>query len=148
MPQPPDVIRETTRNIFREMFRMVVEDLLAMPDDRAIVMDAFFGEPLGESRQLFDRDKVVFLVPTEAFHKAEYQRRFRQGWRLQFMQALENCPDPEATFMSGWVQHRLLYNQYVREECKKHNLPLLITAGQLSLEDSYNAVRDHFHLTR
>ena len=144
--QPPDIIAEMMRDFGRERFRMVVEDLLTTADDRAVVADVYFGETLGESRQLIDCDKVVFLVPTKAFHKAEYQRRFRQDWKPLFRQALENCPDPETVFVSGWVQHQLNYNQYVRDECRRHNLPLLITGGHSSLEESYKAVCDHFHL--
>ena len=151
LPQPPDIIAEMVRDFHRERLRMVVEDLLAMADDRAVVADVYFGETLGELRQLIDYGKAVFLVPTESFHKAHYKRRFRdqEGWKpLEWVrQALENCPDPETVFMSGWAQHQLNYNHYVREECKKHNLKLLITGGHSSLEESYKAVCDHFHLS-
>ena len=48
--QPPDKIAEMMRDIRREKFRMVVEDLLSMADDRAVVAELNFGETIGELR--------------------------------------------------------------------------------------------------
>ena len=148
--QPPERIAEWSKGLWRERVIMAIEDLLALPAKKPVVADMFFGETIGELWELFDYDKAVFLVPTEEFHRAEYQRRLRKDWKQAeaFKQALEGCPDPETVFMEGWAQHQINYGQYVRDQCREHNLRVMITSGQSSLEESYRAVCDHFNMSR
>lgn len=152
LTQPPDKIGDIMREINRERLLMAVEDLRALPNNPKVVAEVFCGDVFGILCQLIDYYRVVFLVSTKDFQKKEYQRRFRghKGSKDSsgFRKELENCADPEAVFMSGWVQYQLYINQYTRDECRKHNLRLLITGGQSSFEESYKAVCDHFHLSR
>ncbi len=60
---------------------LIVEDLLALPADRAIVAEGpgFFPEvvlPL-----LADVRQAIWMVPTEAFKRASYARRRKGEWR-------------------------------------------------------------------
>ena len=150
MRQPADRIREIVRDVWSEFFEMAVCDLLTMPKDGIVVVDVFCNEAIAELRQVTDPERLIFLVPTKAFQAAEYRRRFGPGGDhsgvAALRDALEGCPDPEATFMSGWVQYQQTINQYSRDECEKHSLPLLETGGSASPEECYEAVSQHFRL--
>jgi hypothetical protein len=143
----PEEIAAAATDVYRERLSMVVEDLLAIGGGSPIVADVYFGRTLDTIGQIAYPGRVVFLVPTLEFHRLEYQRRFRENWKPFFRQALEHCPDPEQAFMAGWAQYQIDYNQYLREECRMRDLPVLITGGKHTVDESYAAVCDQFGLS-
>ena len=63
---------------FRDRFEMVIEDLLALPRDRAIVADGFGPLPELIDPLLDNRRQAVFLLPTPEFRAFALEQR---GWR-------------------------------------------------------------------
>jgi hypothetical protein len=143
--QKAEKIVQVIYDIYREDLRLVCEDLLAMPADKPIVVDLFAGHPTWELRQLIDPQKAIFLVSTDAFIKEGQQRRFQEGGILS--QVLEQYPNSEGVFMDGYVESVRMRSVDVREECKKYNLSLLITGGNMSVDEVYSAVCVHFGLS-
>ena len=138
------------RDVSRDHFELAVHDLLTMPDDGVMLVDVFCGDSMAELRKVTDPERLIALVPSKEFHAAEYRRRFQGQAGSKslnvFREALAGCPDPETTFMAGWVQYHLSINQHSRDECEKHSLLLLETGGHASPEESCEVVRRHFRL--
>ncbi|UCF99958.1 MAG: hypothetical protein JSV89_10580 [Spirochaetaceae bacterium] len=145
LTQKAEKIVQVIYDIYREDLRLVSEDLLTMPADKPIVVDLFAGHPTWELRQLADPEKAIFLVSTNPFIKEGQRKRFQKGGILS--QALEQCPTSVEVFMKGYVESVHMRSADVREECEKYNLSLLITGGNMSVDEVYSAVCMHFGLS-
>ena len=138
----PEKIAEVFLSLGRESLTMAILDLLELPLDRPIIVDLNAGYPTWELRQLIEYDKVIFLVSTDAFRKAEQRRRFRSG--SIFSKSREDIGIAEEIYLSGYVECNRILSDFTKKECAKHNLPLLITGGQMTVDETYNAVCRHF----
>lgn len=117
---------------------MVAEDLFSSPTDKQIVVDLFCEYPTWELRQLTKMNRAIFLVSTDAFRREEEQRRYRKGNSLADL--LKDYPDPMRIIETGYGEALRRLSSYVRKECKNHNLPMVTTGGNLSADETYNAV--------
>jgi hypothetical protein len=71
----PDVMLDTFHWFRGEAFDLIVEDLLAMPADRRIIVEGFRLLPRLVAPLLADRRHAAWLVPTPAFRLAAFTSR-------------------------------------------------------------------------
>ena len=131
--------------LYEEDLRMVVEDLLAMPSHRPVVVDLFAGYPTAQLLEIAEPDRAVFLVATDSFRESEHTRRFRQGKLLA--RTLEGYPNAEEIILNGYAVAIATLSRYVRKECETRDLVWFETGGNMSIDESYAEVCGHFGLT-
>ena len=71
----PEVMLRTFHGFSGEGFERIVEDLLALPDDRPILAEGFRLLPRLVAPLLSDRRRAVWLIPTPAFRRAAFEAR-------------------------------------------------------------------------
>lgn len=98
-------------------------------------VDLFAGYPTWELRHLVNVNNVIFLLATDNFQNEEHQRRNETGGNAYFVNLLEGHANPQEIIMTGYAEATRLLSRYVREECEKNNLSLLITGGKMRIED-------------
>ena len=104
---------------------MAVEDLLSMPTDRRIVADLFSTYPEGPT-WVGNIQNQVFLTSTHAFHR-EMIGRWSHG--------NENN-----------IESQRMLSEHGRAEAKGLGVPVIVTGGRLTLDESYAAVCSYFGL--
>ena len=119
--------------------QFVVDDLLNMPLDKPIFVNLFNGYPQWV-RKIVDRNSVVFLVATDSYQKQVWHKR-KKDWIEMF----ETCNDPESAW-SRFVMFCQNTNKIVKDGCERYGLPLLITGGNMSQDESYAAICEHFNI--
>lgn len=140
---PPEEQAAQFRAGYPEDFRLAVDDLLGMDAQRSIVVDLFGGYPIPELVEIAGPRRLIFLVATPEFQRNDYLQTFeREGTRDKLV---PHYPDPEL-LMANYVECHVMLSQYVREECERQSLPILITGGNMRVEEVYVAVCKHFRL--
>ena len=127
------------RKLAVEDFEMAIEDLLGMSKNKQIIADLRTGHPEWV-RHISGPERLIFFASTDAYQDIVWQRR---TWHLE---STKQCADPKLA-EANWIEHGRLFNKCVIDECEKYNLPLLITGGNMSIDEVYSAVCDHFGLS-
>ena len=113
-----------------EDLRYLIDDLLAMSSDKRIVVDVFCAHPEGLMR-VTEMHNLVFLVATDGFQRKVIENLDRDnGQKLD----------------ENYIEAQRLFNEYFRGETKRLGIPMIITGGRLTLDESYSAVCRHFGL--
>lgn len=71
----PEAMLRTFHGFTGEGFERIVEDLLALPDDRPVVAEGYRLLPRLVAPVLSDRCRAVWLIPTPAFRRAAFDAR-------------------------------------------------------------------------
>jgi hypothetical protein len=88
-PSPADMA-DVARSIFEERFVMVLEDLVAMPDDLTVLAEGWGLRPQLLAPRLPEIERAIFLVPTESFRNHQ-AREMGRAQRLE----IDGLSDPE-----------------------------------------------------
>ncbi|MEZ0226723.1 MAG: hypothetical protein ACAH83_19355 [Alphaproteobacteria bacterium] len=116
----PQTMLETFHWFRGEAFNMIVEDLLRLPKEPAVIAEGFrllprFVHPLLAAS--FSR--AVWLLPTPGFSQAAFKSRADRA--LEF---LAKTSDPEKA-RSNLLERGRLFTERCREETKRLNLPAI-----------------------
>lgn len=109
---------------FRDRFEMVIEDLLALPRDRAIVADGFGLLPELIDPLLDNRRQAVFLLPTPEFRAFALEQR---GWRT-----MDDTSDADRARRNRLARDELL-TDHVRQSAARLGFATIKVDGSLSL---------------
>jgi hypothetical protein len=88
-----------------------------------------------------DRDKMIWMVPTEGFQRTHYEQR---DWRHDVLSA---CSDPNRGW-ENWMARDAAFAREVTRQAHASSLELVIVDGSSSLDDNEAIVRAHFGLAR
>jgi len=92
-------------------------------------------------KDLFDTDKIIYMVPTEEFQKEKYALR---SWAHQI---LKDAEDPKKAF-NNWMKRDIKYAKYISKEAEKFNYPVIEIDGSESIERLANKVIKMFNLSK
>ena len=133
----------------RVEFEDSVDELLRMPNDTPILVDAFLGFPqlvLTVARP----ERAVFLICTDDFMKKTWMDRTTEG-RPGFLpilrQQLDTCSDPQSA-RDNFIQSAIVESRFIADDCRQRRATLIVTGGNIGLDDAYAAVKSSFRLDR
>jgi hypothetical protein len=120
---------------FRDRFEMVIEDLLAMPRDRAIVADGFGFLPEVVGPVIASPRQAIWLLPSAPFRDFALSLR---GWTT-----IEGTSDADRARANRLARDDLL-TEHVRQNAAKLGLATISVDGSRALSDVVDEVERHF----
>ena len=133
----PAEMAERAMASWMDRMPLVVEDLLALPADRAIVAEGPGCFPEVVLPLLADPRQAIWLVPTEAFKRASYARRRKGDWRRELVS------DPERATGTHIERDLLMADRY-RRTARERGLRLIEVDGARSAREVAAEVEAHF----
>lgn len=121
---------------YRERFEMIVQDLADYHSEHPLLLEGAALLPELLERNGADPQRVMFLVPTQAFQRTHYSQR---PW---IKQILTECDDPEQAF-ENWMMRDHLFGQEILRQAKARHYRTLVVDGKLSIDDLYEQVKSH-----
>ena len=120
-----------------ERLPLIVEDLLALPADCAIVAEGpgFFPEVV--LPVLSDARQAIWMVPTEAFKRASHARRRKGEWRRELVS------DPQRS-MCNHIARDLPMADHYRRITRELGLPRIEVDGARSAHEVAAEVEARF----
>jgi len=128
---------EMARNVIEswtERFRLVVEDLLALPAGRMIVAEGAGLFPDCVQPVLSNSQQGVWLIPAPEFLRDVRLQRDPAGF--------QETSDPQRA-LNNLIERDILVAQYVEGRSKALNLPFLPVDGSRDIEEMVTLVERH-----
>lgn len=139
-PSPRELAEREITN-WTARFRLVVEDIRALPDARPIVAEGPALFPWCVAPLVRSARQAIFLLPTPEFREGVLRRRYRDnpaGRRPDGMTS-----DPERARRNIASRDALL-NERISASCDELALRWASIDGSLDLDDSLALLEDHF----
>ena len=105
----PQIMFETFHGFSEEGFHLIIEDLLAMPDDNPILAEGFKLLPRVVSPLLSDIQQAIWLLPTREFRRVAFETR-GSTWEIP-----DRTSDPERA-LANLVAHDELFKESLHQE--------------------------------
>jgi 2-phosphoglycerate kinase len=125
---------------YREHFALILEDVLSMPRDRAVLVEGTALLPRQVAGVLTDRNRALWVIPTADFQREHYSKR---EWVCRI---LEQCDSPEAAFRN-WMERDAEFARWVAAEACELGLELLTVDGKRTIEENASTVASYFRLS-
>jgi hypothetical protein len=138
--RPVEVLLQDEIAVYREEWGMIVDDLLALPDELPIIAESAALLPERVQGVLSEQRRAIWIVPTEAFQRETYARR--GAWVGEIM---AQCTHPEQSF-ENWMARDAAYARWVRVEARRLGLRVLTVSGERSIDANAAIVETHFGL--
>jgi len=138
--RPVEVLLQDEIAAYREEWDMIVNDLLALPDDLPAIAEGAALLPERVQDVLSERRHAIWIVPTEAFQRETYARRGK--WVGQI---LAQCTQPEQSF-ENWMARDAAYARWVSRGAWRLGLRVLTVSGERSIDENAAIVEAHFGL--
>lgn len=123
--------------IYREEFPLILQDLLALPDDRPILAEGAALLPDRVTPLLNDSRRAIWMVPSAEFQMQHYSQRKWIG------QVLKDTSDPHQAFRN-WMQRDIAYALFVRDQARQRGMRVVVVDGTLSIARNFAEVEAHF----
>jgi hypothetical protein len=124
-----------------EGFDLLIQDVLAVPDDGIVLVEGFRLLPALLHPYLTDPDQAVWLIPTPAFRATAFAARDRAEafWlgTTDGNQALDNL-----------LERDRIFTEVVAADAARFGLTTLVVDGRRSVDDAVEAVAEQFGLGR
>ena len=138
--RPPKTLLETFHWFQGEGFDLIVEDLLALPREPAIVVEGFRPLPRLVKPLLSEPAHAVWLLPTPAFREAVIESRGGAAWGF-----LARTSDPERA-LRNLLERDRMFTDILREETARLELPVIEVDLTTTEDDLVNRVTEVFCL--
>jgi 2-phosphoglycerate kinase len=135
----PQVMFQTFHWFAGEGFELIVEDLLALPEEPPILAEGFRLLPRLVAPLLSHPDQAVWLIPTSEFRRSAFDNR-GSTWTIA-----KNTSKPEQA-LSNLLARDHLFTDEVAREATALQLPVIIVNGALSINELTGHVADHLGL--
>ena len=136
----PHVMLETFPWFCGEAFNCIVEDLLRMPREQAVIAEGFRLLPPLVQLLLSESNHAVWLLPTREFRRAVVDSRGGPAWSF-----LARTSDPERA-LQNLLQRDRMFTDVLREETARLDLPVLDVETTTSEDELTRRVKDAFRL--
>jgi len=136
--RPVEVLLQDEIAVYREEWNMIVNDLLALPDDLPIIAEGAALLPERVQAVLFARRRAIWIVPTETFQREAYA--LRGEWVGEI---LAQCTQSEHAF-EHWMARDAAYARWVSRGARQLGLRVLTVSGAQSIDDNAAIVEAHF----
>lgn len=111
----PRVMLETFHFFCGEAFELIVEDVLALPPDRGVLVEGFRLLPELVAGLLPGSQQAVWLLPTARFRRAAFEAR---GGLWQIAGKTSNPPQA----LANLLERDRLFTERLRRETRRHGL--------------------------
>jgi 2-phosphoglycerate kinase len=136
----PEVMFQTFHWFAGEGFELIVEDLLALPEDSPIVVEGFRLLPRLVAPLLGHAHQAVWLVPTPEFRRAAFDSR-GSTWEIP-----RKTSNPEQALSNLLARDQLFTNEVAREATALQ-LPVIEVNGAVSVDDLTTCVAHQLGLS-
>ncbi|MDQ3803604.1 MAG: hypothetical protein M3416_07225 [Acidobacteriota bacterium] len=123
----------------QEHFTLVLEDVLATPADKPLLVEGAALLPRQVAGVLSGRSRAIWVVPAPDFQRGHYSKREWVG------AIVGQCDDPEAALRS-WVARDAGLARWVAAEAGALGMGLLQIDGSRTLEENAAEVAAYFRL--
>lgn len=131
----PEEMARNTIEAWTERFRLVIEDLLALPTGQMIVAEGAGLFPDCVRPILSSPRQAIWLIPTPEFLRDVRLRRDPAGF--------QETSDPERA-LNNLIERDILVARYVERRAKALELPFLTVDGSRDIEEMIALVERHF----
>ncbi|WP_346105284.1 hypothetical protein [Nonomuraea maheshkhaliensis] len=139
----PEEIFLSMPSLHGETFEFVVEDLLALPADRPVLVDDFRTLPREVAPLLEWREQAVFLLPTPEFRRRALSERYADPDR-----ARANWGDGDhAAALAARLGRDELWDEEVRGQARERELAVVRVDGSRGVEELADEVAAMFRLS-
>lgn len=137
----PEMMFDHLLIVFPHRFRLVIESLLEMPNDKPMVVEGFGLLPELLHPMLSDGHQAIWFVPTGKFKWESMLRRNKPSFA-------SSVSDPEKARMNVFARDMMLADYY-RKQVPSYGYTLYEIDGSLSADEMTNLADAHFarHLT-
>lgn len=132
----PQELMQRSLHHMMDRFPLVVEDLVALPQEPLILVEGFGLTPKLVVPFLSDQHQAIWLVPTEEFLWASMKRRNKPSWRHQ-------VSDPELAIQNSF-QRNILLAAHFRQEAVFYGLRVHEVDGTQTVEEIADLIEQHF----
>jgi 2-phosphoglycerate kinase len=139
--RPVNVLLQDAITCHRELFDMVLENLLRLPDN-PILVEGTSLLPDRVEELLLEPGQGIWLVPTERFQRAQYINR-----KIWVEGILRDCQDP-GQVLRNWIDRDIAVARWVVEKAKALRLPYIEINGKRSVAENASVVAKHLGLTK
>jgi 2-phosphoglycerate kinase len=136
----PEAMLRTFHWFAGEGFELIVEDLLALPEDPPILVEGFRLLPRLVAPLLSHLDQAVWLLPTPDFRRAAFDSR-GFTWKIP-----RKTSRPEQALLNLLARDQLFTDEVARE-ASALQLRVIKVDGAVSADDMTTRVADHFRLS-
>ncbi|MBW4717230.1 hypothetical protein [Saccharothrix obliqua] len=139
---PEETYREMP-SLHGETIDLLVADLLALPDDRPVLVDYFGNTPRDIAPLLTRRTQAIFLLPTPGFRRHALTTRFADPAR-----AHANWGSGDHTrALANRLARDTLWDAELRRQATELDLPTLTVDGTRTADAVATHLSHHFRLT-
>ncbi|MDR0138760.1 hypothetical protein RFW18_13475 [Metabacillus idriensis] len=122
---------------FQEDFSFVLQDLQEII--KPVIIEGNQLMPSLTAPYIKENHKAIWLIPTEAFQRKNYQKR---DW---IKGVLNDTEDPEIAF-NNWMKRDAIFAEHVNEEAKRLGLKVLNVDGSSNLDENLIRIERLFEL--
>jgi hypothetical protein len=137
--RPPAVMLETFHGFQGEGFDLILEDLLALPEEPPILAEGFELLPRLVAPLLSRPNHAVWLVPTPEVRRAGLDSR-GSTWDIP-----RKTGDPEKA-LANLLARDALFTESVAKEAAAHQLDIIEVDGDLSIAELVKKVAESLGL--
>ena len=142
LDRPPGQIFAEMPSLHGETFPFVIDDILARPAGRILLVDDFRTLPREVAPLLSWRGQAAFLLPTAEFHEQALRRRYADPERAR---ANWGDADPQQVLRARLARDQL-WDAEIRRQAKELNLPVLQVDGSRTHGDIADELTIKFRL--
>ncbi len=137
----PRTMLETFHWFRGEGFDLIVEDVVRLPPERAVIVEGFRLLPQLVKPLLSEPSHGVWLLPTPEFRQAAIESRGGSAWGF-----LDKTSDPERA-LRNLLERDRLFTDVLREETARLGLPAVDVDTTMTEDDLVKRVTDVFALS-
>ena len=136
----PKTLLDTFHWFQGECFNMIVEDLLALPREPAVIVEGFRPLPRLVKPLLSEVTHAVWLLPTPDFREAVIESRGGPAWGF-----LAKTRDPERA-LRNLLERDRMFTDILQDETTRLELPAIAVDVTVTEDDLVNRVTELFRL--
>ena len=140
--RPVGELLSETIAAYKEHFRLVVGDLLALPTTPPILAEGNCLLPAQAGGLLSRPDQAIWVVSSAEFQRTYYPRR--GDW---VQDILSQCHDPEQA-LQNWMDRDVAFADWVRQETAGLGLRVIEVDGHRSIIETARLVAGHLALSK
>jgi hypothetical protein len=125
----PQVMYETFHAFHGECFDLVIDDVLALPDDPPVLVEGFSLLPRLIAPLLGWREQAIWLLLSPAFRRSAFDHR-GSTWRIP-----NKTSDPQRA-LENLLARDALFTEELCRQADALNLPYINVGSDLRVEDS------------
>lgn len=136
--RPVETLLRDVLQVYHEEWKLIVDDLLALPADRPIVAEGAALMPDLVHGVLSDPRQAIWVIPSEAFQREVYPQR--GAWVNEI---LDQCSQPEQA-LRNWMDRDVAFARQVTTRARDLGLAVLAVDGERSIDENAAIVAAHF----